>query len=228
MSHPVSISVRDLTLRFPVYGVDAKSLKKHLARVTVGGKQAWVNFTQNIGDSSSAQHIDREWRFQDVPVSGYQPGHIIEIAWDLKSDEGLQFGGWTIDDVCVVADTSSVCGDGKVTAKEACDDGVDNADRPDACRTWCQPPTCGDRIIDKHEECDGGAEGDATCTPDCTLIEPPGLDSGRQVAEPGQILLHLPDVRVLLALVDFLGFEGESSFCHVARRSSRGDRGHNG
>jgi lipopolysaccharide transport system ATP-binding protein len=38
MTHPVSISVTDLTIRFPVYGVDAKSLKKHLARVTVGGR----------------------------------------------------------------------------------------------------------------------------------------------------------------------------------------------
>ena len=38
MSRPVSISVSDLTMRFPVYGVDAKSLKKHLARVTVGGR----------------------------------------------------------------------------------------------------------------------------------------------------------------------------------------------
>lgn len=38
MSHQVSISVTDLSIRFPVYGVDAKSLKKHLARVTVGGK----------------------------------------------------------------------------------------------------------------------------------------------------------------------------------------------
>ncbi len=34
----VSIKVTDLTLRFPVYGVDAKSLKKNLARVTVGGR----------------------------------------------------------------------------------------------------------------------------------------------------------------------------------------------
>jgi len=32
------IGVRDLTLRFPVYGYDAKSLKKHLARVAVGGQ----------------------------------------------------------------------------------------------------------------------------------------------------------------------------------------------
>jgi lipopolysaccharide transport system ATP-binding protein len=38
MSYQVSISVSDLSIRFPVYGVDAKSLKKHLARVTVGGR----------------------------------------------------------------------------------------------------------------------------------------------------------------------------------------------
>jgi lipopolysaccharide transport system ATP-binding protein len=36
---PVSISVSNLTVRFPVYGVDAKSLKKQLARVvSVGGR----------------------------------------------------------------------------------------------------------------------------------------------------------------------------------------------
>ena len=35
---PVSITCRDLTLRFPVYGVDAKSLKKALANVAVGGR----------------------------------------------------------------------------------------------------------------------------------------------------------------------------------------------
>jgi len=35
---PVSITVTDLTMRFPVYGVDAKSLKKHLAKITVGGR----------------------------------------------------------------------------------------------------------------------------------------------------------------------------------------------
>lgn len=39
-SAKVSISVKGLTIRFPVYGVDAKSLKKHLARVTVGGRLA--------------------------------------------------------------------------------------------------------------------------------------------------------------------------------------------
>jgi len=145
------------------------------ARVTVGGAQAWVNFSQNIGDASAAQHIDREWRFQDVAISGYQAGHTVDIAWDLTSDEGLQFGGWTIDDVCVVANTSGVCGDGVVTVHEGCDDGVNNADLPNTCRTWCQPPSCGDSIVDDGEECDGGPDGNVTCTKVCTLIEPPGL-----------------------------------------------------
>jgi lipopolysaccharide transport system ATP-binding protein len=33
-----SISCRNLTMRFPVYGVDARSLKKHLAGLTIGGR----------------------------------------------------------------------------------------------------------------------------------------------------------------------------------------------
>ncbi|MGH2897795.1 MAG: hypothetical protein ACRDMZ_03915, partial [Solirubrobacteraceae bacterium] len=145
------------------------------ARVTVGGRPAWINFSQNLGEASSAQHIDREWRFQDIAISGYQPGHLLDIAWDVRSDEGLQFGGWSIDDVCVVANAGGVCGDGQVTPHESCDNGADNADRPNTCRTWCQLPMCGDGIIDDHEDCDEGADGSVTCTKMCTLIEPPSL-----------------------------------------------------
>jgi lipopolysaccharide transport system ATP-binding protein len=37
VSGPVSIRCTELTVRFPVYGVDARSLKKTVARVAVGG-----------------------------------------------------------------------------------------------------------------------------------------------------------------------------------------------
>jgi uncharacterized protein (TIGR03382 family) len=145
------------------------------ARITVGDQMAWINSTQNMGDSSAGQHIDREWRFQDVPVSGYQTGHTLDIAWDLTSDEGLQFGGWAIDDVCVVANTSGVCGDAVVTVHETCDDGANNADRPNACRTWCQLPMCGDGIVDDGEACDRGPTGNGECTNTCELVQPPSL-----------------------------------------------------
>jgi uncharacterized protein (TIGR03382 family) len=145
------------------------------ARITVGGQQAWINFSANMGDSSATQHIDREWRFQDVPLSGYQPGHTLDIKWDLTSDEGLQFGGWALDDLCVVANANSVCGDGLLSPHEQCDNGPANADEPNACRTYCQLPACGDNIIDKGEECDSGPDGNADCTAECKLVKPPEL-----------------------------------------------------
>ena len=37
-SDSARISVKDLSLRFPIYGADARSLKKHLARIAVGGR----------------------------------------------------------------------------------------------------------------------------------------------------------------------------------------------
>jgi len=37
-STSASISVKDLSLRFPIYGADSRSLKKHLARIAVGGR----------------------------------------------------------------------------------------------------------------------------------------------------------------------------------------------
>ncbi len=33
-----SVTIKNLTMRFPVYGADNRSLKKHLARISVGGK----------------------------------------------------------------------------------------------------------------------------------------------------------------------------------------------
>lgn len=50
----------------------------------------------------------------------------------------------------------SICGDGKLEAPEQCDDGGNNANAPDKCRTSCQNPTCGDAIVDTGEECDDG------------------------------------------------------------------------
>jgi hypothetical protein len=145
------------------------------ARVTVNGGQAFVNFTANQGQRSSTHHIDREWRFNDIGVSGYGFGHTINIAWDLQTDEGLQLGGWAIDDVCVVANRNSICGDGVKNLFEQCDDGPANANVPGACRTYCRLPACGDAVIDEIEECDDGPSGSTTCSPACVVIEEDGF-----------------------------------------------------
>jgi hypothetical protein len=145
------------------------------ARVTVNGVKAWQNFTANNGTQSSTHHIDREWRFHDVLLSGWSQGHEITVGWDLTSDEGLSLGGWQLDDVCIVANINSVCGDGVKSPTEGCDDGAGNADQPDKCRTYCQNPVCGDGIVDLNEECDHGPDGDARCTNKCLDIAAPSL-----------------------------------------------------
>ena len=59
---PVSISVTGLSLRFPVYGVDAKSLKKHLARVTVGGR---LGQTAGATEVTALSHLNLELKAGD-------------------------------------------------------------------------------------------------------------------------------------------------------------------
>ncbi|MDQ3337341.1 MAG: hypothetical protein M4D80_19440 [Myxococcota bacterium] len=137
------------------------------ARVTVNGQEAWKNFDSNMGDSSSIHHLDREWRFHDVSLSGRAFGTKLNVAFDLTTDEGLQLGGWQIDDLCVVANVNSICGDGVKTPTEECDDGAANLDEPGKCRSYCRLPTCGDNITDTNEDCDDGLEGSDDCTKLC-------------------------------------------------------------
>jgi hypothetical protein len=141
------------------------------ALITANGKKAWNNHDSDKGDSSAKHHIDREWRFQDVALSGYFSGHSVQVGWEIVSDEGLELGGWHLDDVCIVANPYAICGDGVKTATEQCDTGVDNQDKPDVCRTDCRLPTCGDLILDSKEQCDEGPDGTDTCSMKCEIID---------------------------------------------------------
>jgi lipopolysaccharide transport system ATP-binding protein len=58
----VSVSCRDLTLRFPVYGVDARSLKKRLAAVTVGGR---LGSHAGVAEVTALSQVNLELRAGD-------------------------------------------------------------------------------------------------------------------------------------------------------------------
>lgn len=64
----------------------------------------WTNFDSDNGDNSSTQHTDREWRFHDVDVSdAIAADGTVQLTFKLTTDAGLQLGGWTLDDVCLVS-----------------------------------------------------------------------------------------------------------------------------
>jgi cysteine-rich repeat protein len=138
------------------------------AKVMVDGELAWQNFNSNLGDSSSTHHQDLQWVFADIPVTPHIRDRFADIEFRIDTDRGLAFGGWNIDDLCIVANVHSVCGDGQITGGEQCDDGAANADVADACRSICRAPDCGDGILDRSEQCDDGNRlGGDTCTPRC-------------------------------------------------------------
>ncbi|MBK9071457.1 MAG: phosphotransferase [Myxococcales bacterium] len=140
------------------------------ARISVNGVQLWENANSNNGDNSAVHHQDREWLFHDLRISGFIADPVLEVAFSLKTDEGLHLGGWNIDDFCVVADAWSTCGDGTINGAEQCDQGDANADVADACRTNCRRAVCGDDIVDGTEQCDDGARiaGDG-CSNNCEI-----------------------------------------------------------
>ena len=143
------------------------------ATISANGKVVWVNASDHIGNDSALHHLDREWRFQDVPLSSRFRGSELNLSFGLTTDGGLEFGGWAIDDLCIVANPASICGDGALTGSEECDDAGANADSPNKCRLDCKRAACGDGIVDRGEECDDG-EGTEHCAATCLLMDDSG------------------------------------------------------
>lgn len=75
------------------------------ASVLANGTEVWTNHatSESIGDE---QTEDQEWMLHTVRLSGVTSP--LTLAWDLKSDGGLEFGGWNVDDVCVYAPAAEV------------------------------------------------------------------------------------------------------------------------
>ncbi len=123
------------------------------ASLSINGTEVWSNFASaNEPQQNGIHHIDREWRFADFDLAAYEASGTIKVRFELASDEGLQFGGWTVDDVCIVTPALGPgdpnCGNGAVDAGEVCDDG--NVVDGDGCSSVCE------------DESDGGGNGGGT------------------------------------------------------------------
>jgi cysteine-rich repeat protein len=103
------------------------------AKIVVDGQERWQNLRTTAEDT---HHRDREWRFHDLDLTADAADGRVQIRFHLDADEGLEFGGWSIDRLCIVAVGEPACGDGYVTPGEACDDG--NLTDGDGCSATCE------------------------------------------------------------------------------------------
>lgn len=110
------------------------------AQVLVDGQPAWSNFASDWDGEATTHHRDAQWAFQDIDLTPWVADGQVTVRFDLHSDGGLEMGGWTIDDLCVMGyrpgvAPSAECGNGLLEGLEQCDDG--NAIGGDGCSALC-------------------------------------------------------------------------------------------
>ncbi len=57
----------------------------------------WVNPSRD----GTGHVLDADWRTFDLDLRD-RSTDLLSFGWSLKSDHGLEFGGWTLDEVCVL------------------------------------------------------------------------------------------------------------------------------
>jgi cysteine-rich repeat protein len=106
------------------------------AAIYADDELVWRN---HAGEDQGAgtHHVDAEWRYHDVDLSAQAADGAVQVAFELAPDGGNQWGGWTLDDVCVMvrAFPGEICGDGAIGGGESCDDG--NTVDGDGCSSVC-------------------------------------------------------------------------------------------
>lgn len=108
------------------------------AFIRVNDEPLWRNFAASEDFLASFHHIDKEWRFVDFDISDLVGPQGVQITFGTQADGGLEFGGWSLAEVCVVAvdGPMAACGNGVLEAFETCDDG--NQTPGDGCDATCQ------------------------------------------------------------------------------------------
>ncbi len=69
------------------------------ASIWANGEQVWNNHEGGGEDHTE----DGQWIGHAVDLGGLADRGEVELSWELESDGGLFFGGWNIDDVCIMA-----------------------------------------------------------------------------------------------------------------------------
>jgi cysteine-rich repeat protein len=108
------------------------------ATIKVNDTVVWQNKTAPDQQENGTAHTDREWRFHDIDLAQHTASGKVKLELAITSDQGLEFAGWNVDEVCLVIPgaPSQNCGNGNIDTDEVCDDG--NTADGDGCSAACQ------------------------------------------------------------------------------------------
>ena len=109
------------------------------ARVRINGEVVWTNHATNQNNGAE-HHEDAQWALETVEVPAAALGGEVVVSWEIESDGGLTFGGWTLDDVCFygvqpVSDLPDDTGDDGGAGDGGGGDGVVDSADPDGALT---------------------------------------------------------------------------------------------
>lgn len=123
------------------------------ARILVDDTSVWTNFQSADGEGTH-HHLDDGWEPHVVPLGNAGNDGKLTLAWEIESDQGLSFGGWNLDDVCVFAPATA---DNRLGVKDfraaASDGGV--------TLTWTNPkwaPLSAVRVVRKVGDWPSGVD----------------------------------------------------------------------
>jgi MYXO-CTERM domain-containing protein len=66
------------------------------ANIYANNAKVWSNAT-------TGNHTDKEWRFHDVDLTAQAASGSVQVKFELVANATNNFGGWNIDDFCIVA-----------------------------------------------------------------------------------------------------------------------------
>lgn len=150
------------------------------AALRANGEIVWQNLAT---EQANVHHVDREWRFQDIPLTNALTSGSVTLQYTLDSDGGLELGGWTVDGLCVIQVVESFCGDYMTSGDEECDDG--NLEDGDGCDATCMledpDPTGDDTGSDTSDDTDADTGDD---DPDTTADDGASVDGTVSATSP--------------------------------------------
>jgi hypothetical protein len=91
-------SRRMMLLSFERYLTVEDALYDH-ARFFVDGTKLYEN---PLSGGGGGHQLDGDWVHKDYDIEGFVGDNSVELAWELTSDMGLEYGGWQLDHICLV------------------------------------------------------------------------------------------------------------------------------